>query len=204
MPKPEEYFAVNRARETGRQAMCRACMKAYRVKVGKAREPGWERKTRDIVAYRKEYRKANKERLAEWEKKSRMKNPEYWRLKARKKYEKKQRAIYGPDWVSSAKGHKSWNKLPDEERRRRANARGRLKYRRFKLDHPDRYAAKVALKREVKARRIISLPCWECGGLKTEAHHPVYSLPLDVVWLCRKHHRQLHREFNVDRIGQGE
>jgi hypothetical protein len=36
-------------------------------------------------------------------------------------------------------------------------------------------------------------PCEVCGALSAEAHHKDYSRPLDVVWLCRKHHMELHR-----------
>jgi hypothetical protein len=31
-----------------------------------------------------------------------------------------------------------------------------------------------------------------CGTWMVEAHHPDYSSPLDVVWLCRRHHTDLH------------
>lgn len=34
--------------------------------------------------------------------------------------------------------------------------------------------------------------CKECGEKKTQAHHPDYSKPLDIIWLCKKHHAELH------------
>jgi hypothetical protein len=44
---------------------------------------------------------------------------------------------------------------------------------------------------------VITKRCCEaCGALDTEAHHEDYSKPLDVVWLCDKHHKQRHRELN--------
>ena len=37
-------------------------------------------------------------------------------------------------------------------------------------------------------------PCIVCGdGKKVEAHHSDYSKPLDVDWLCSKHHALWHR-----------
>jgi hypothetical protein len=32
--------------------------------------------------------------------------------------------------------------------------------------------------------------CEMCPEPKVQAHHPDYSKPLDVRWLCTKHHRQ--------------
>jgi hypothetical protein len=46
--------------------------------------------------------------------------------------------------------------------------------------------------------------CFKCGIEKTpahdekpEAHHPDYSAPLDVVWLCSAHHKQAHALINA-------
>jgi hypothetical protein len=45
----------------------------------------------------------------------------------------------------------------------------------------------------IKQGKIAPLPCSkfseECRG-RNEAHHPDYSKPLEVVWLCSKHHRE--------------
>jgi hypothetical protein len=36
-------------------------------------------------------------------------------------------------------------------------------------------------------------PCAVCGATeRVEGHHPSYDKPLDVVWLCRTHHRSIH------------
>lgn len=39
---------------------------------------------------------------------------------------------------------------------------------------------------------ITRRPCKECGSVDSHAHHEDYSRPLDVIWLCRTHHNQLH------------
>jgi hypothetical protein len=43
----------------------------------------------------------------------------------------------------------------------------------------------------IKTGKLLVLPCIVCGD-KAEAHHPDYSRPLDVVWLCKPHHKETH------------
>jgi len=58
--------------------------------------------------------------------------------------------------------------------------------------HPERRRASVAVGNAVRDGRLKPTPCWACGE-KAEAHHPDYSRPLDVVWLCDTHHKQAHQ-----------
>lgn len=39
-------------------------------------------------------------------------------------------------------------------------------------------------------------PCEVCGEMKVHAHHEDYSKPLDIKWLCVKHHNERHIEIN--------
>ena len=32
----------------------------------------------------------------------------------------------------------------------------------------------------------------DCPDTPTEAHHPDYDYPLDVLWFCRRHHVECH------------
>jgi hypothetical protein len=41
---------------------------------------------------------------------------------------------------------------------------------------------------------LVREPCFMCGA-EAEMHHPAYSSPLLVTWLCRPHHLQVHREL---------
>lgn len=40
--------------------------------------------------------------------------------------------------------------------------------------------------------KLIPQPCRVCGDPKAEKHHHDYSKPLEVEWLCRSCHRNLH------------
>ena len=67
---------------------------------------------------------------------------------------------------------------------------------RWKADHPDRRKAHAILGNAVRSGKIVKLPCQECGA-PAEAHHPDYSRPLSVVWLCPAHHKQLHGQHQM-------
>lgn len=59
---------------------------------------------------------------------------------------------------------------------------------------PDRTKARYAVSNAIRDGRLSPWPVCavpECAE-KPEAHHPDYSRPLDVVWLCGSHHKQAH------------
>lgn len=60
--------------------------------------------------------------------------------------------------------------------------------------------ARRRLRLAVRQGRIIRQPCCVCGDQRSEAHHSDYERPFDVVWLCRLHHEQLHRQTLADNI----
>ena len=41
---------------------------------------------------------------------------------------------------------------------------------------------------------LLRQPCEVCGETRVDAHHEDYSKPLEVRWLCRCHHMELHRQ----------
>jgi hypothetical protein len=49
----------------------------------------------------------------------------------------------------------------------------------------------------VRAGKLTRQPCERCGDPKADAHHEDYSKPLDVRWLCRKHHAVRHCELDL-------
>lgn len=63
-----------------------------------------------------------------------------------------------------------------------------------KLNYPEKYAARQKVLIAVRNGSLVKQPCKECGALKVEAHHPDYSKPLDVIWLCKKHHMEYDKK----------
>lgn len=52
--------------------------------------------------------------------------------------------------------------------------------------------ARCFLNVAVRRGKIVKQPCEVCGESKTQGHHEDYSKPLEVVWLCKRHHREKH------------
>lgn len=73
---------------------------------------------------------------------------------------------------------------------RKAHERERSK--KWKLKYPERDKAHEITSNAIRDGRLIPQVCFVCGGAPTEAHHPDYSHPYDVVWLCKKHHEEVH------------
>lgn len=73
--------------------------------------------------------------------------------------------------------------------KRRADHRESTKKHRKK--YPEKYKARMAVSNAVRDKRLIKLPCCVCGDVKSTAHHEDYSKPLEVVWVCLKHHKEL-------------
>ena len=47
----------------------------------------------------------------------------------------------------------------------------------------------------IRDGKLTRMPCEKCGELPSEAHHENYDKPLDVRWLCPRHHRDIHKRY---------
>lgn len=91
----------------------------------------------------------------------------------------------------------SWAKYCREYRKKNSE-----KIREYKRLYIKKYREKFGMKRDnarskvsdaIKLGKLVRGTC-VCGSLKTEAHHDDYDKPLEVIWLCRKHHIELHKK----------
>jgi hypothetical protein len=109
--------------------------------------------------------------MAKWTKE---RQNEYWN-RVKDRYNRQRRFRYRIDLVWRKEKHRKrleWNRLNAET---------------AKIHD----AARSAVKRAVREGRLIPLPCAVCGAL-AQAHHPDYTRPLFVEWLCVQHHLELH------------
>lgn len=66
--------------------------------------------------------------------------------------------------------------------------------KRFSERNPIARKCTAAVGRAVRDGRLVRQPCEVCGATeKVQAHHDDYSKPLDVRWLCPKHHAEWHK-----------
>jgi len=66
--------------------------------------------------------------------------------------------------------------------------------RRYHERNAHKNHARQAVRFALKTGKLVRQPCEVCGLADSQAHHPDYSRKLEVRWLCRKHHWELHRK----------
>jgi hypothetical protein len=144
----------------------------------------------DIKQYQKDYYKNNKEKLAKQKSLWYFKNKEK-QLKRNKEYVKKNK-----DKINQKR------KLYPSYKKRygiRKYDLNRKQYPRKHIYKPlsdiEKYkqSARRKVRHAINTGKLKVLLCIKCGN-KAEAHHADYEKPLDVIWLCPLHHRELHRQ----------
>lgn len=74
--------------------------------------------------------------------------------------------------------------------------------KKFNQKNPTKLRAWTLVRAALVAGKLKKEPCQVCGCEKVEGHHHDYSKPLEVAWLCKKHHAELHRLLKKGRIGR--
>ena len=65
----------------------------------------------------------------------------------------------------------------------------------YRLRNPKKYYATSQVAYALKTGKLKKKPCEVCGDKKSHGHHEDYNKPLDVIWLCNKHHKERHEEI---------
>ena len=59
------------------------------------------------------------------------------------------------------------------------------------MRNPSKRTAQLKVGRAIREKKLLRRACEVCGS-RAQAHHDDYSKPLDVRWLCPKHHAAWH------------
>lgn len=78
-------------------------------------------------------------------------------------------------------------------------ARAKAKY----IEHnPIKRKAHTAVRKALLSGELVKQPCIICSDLNSHGHHEDYDRPLDVTWLCDKHHKARHVQLReYERLG---
>jgi len=77
-------------------------------------------------------------------------------------------------------------------------SKDRYRYKQIqKQRYPDRIKAREAAAWAVRSGKIPRRPCEICRDQNVQLHHDDYSKPLEIRFLCVKHHREYHNGIGV-------
>lgn len=108
---------------------------------------------------------------------------EYYRKNILKKREQNRKSHSRPEFKEYRKKYQKIWVLKNKDKIKASRDR-------YKFKNDAREKFKYAIETGVLKRK----PCEVCGNLKSEGHHRDYNKPLEVLWLCRKHHKEQHRK----------
>jgi murein L,D-transpeptidase YcbB/YkuD len=164
-------FYKNKNMKYGLQGQCKDCNREYQ-RENKEERAEYKRNyyksnKESIETKKRKYQSENKEKIAEYKRRYGKENAEYIAIKRR-------------EYRQTEKGKAS------EIAR---SVKSALKF-------PQKRKARIAVSNAIRLGKLIRQPCEVCGAdNKIQAHHPDYSQPLIVTWLCMKHHVALHVEL---------
>jgi hypothetical protein len=121
-----------------------------------------------VIAYTKNYYCKNNDKI---KKKDRERDSRPERVAARKLY---------------------YEKCKNDLKLQKRNAAYKKKWQE---NNKEKRAAHILTGNAIRRGILIRKPCEVCGKKKVEAHHNDYIKPLEVRWLCKKHHVQHHKQL---------
>lgn len=75
----------------------------------------------------------------------------------------------------------------------------KLSQKKWQKANPEKTKAHAVVRDAIKDGVLEREPCQICGNKKSHGHHEDYNEPLDVIWLCQKHHYARHRELSEEK-----
>ena len=93
---------------------------------------------------------------------------------------------------------KNLEKMREYNRNYNKEWRGKYGYhneKNSKKRYPEKQYARGLLQKAVSLGKIIRQNCEICNDPKSQGHHDDYFKPLEVRWLCRIHHAEIHKKI---------
>ena len=93
---------------------------------------------------------------------------------------------------------------PEDQKRYEASFKARHPRRRIEYAakqrsrYPERYRARNYVAVLVYQGKLKRQNCFVCDSPKTQAHHEDYSRPFDLIWYCKAHHVERHKQLSGD------
>jgi len=114
------------------------------------------------------------------------------RKKALKKYKKSEKG------KASEKRYMATDKYRETSKRYKKSEKGKMVAASFSKSYrelnPKKIKAYIAMRSAIKNKILIKRECEVCGSENSHAHHDDYDKPIDVKWMCKKHHEEWHSE----------
>ena len=110
-----------------------------------------------------------------------------------------QKQMQDPMWIA-----KERERQRIKERARRAAGKAvpdQEGKNRWARRNPHKVRAQNKARTAVIKGKIAKLPCEVCGSASVQGHHDDYDRPLDVRWLCTKHHAEHHVRVRLMEFG---
>lgn len=95
---------------------------------------------------------------------------------------------------------KNAERVKESNQRALASGKAYERTKRMNKKFPDKLKARAKLAYAVKTGQITKKPCEVCGATKVHGHHPDYSKPLEVQWLCAKHHGRERIKHDLSKL----
>lgn len=133
-----------------------------------------ERNKAHILEYNKNYKKEHLDKVKQWNKKYYETHKQEHKDYKKKYIEENREAVYdyNREW-----GRKNRDKTMVQTRKWRVKTNN----------------ASSMVRNAIRTGKLNKQPCEVCGDAKAEAHHDDYNRPLEVRWLCKKHHSEWHK-----------
>lgn len=101
------------------------------------------------------------------------------------------------DYAAARPARHEYERKRAKTKKRKVDQRRHMRAHRER--HPERFKARTAVSNALRSGRLKRGPCKVegCKARKVQAHHADYKKPLEVEWLCFKHHRELEHGQTV-------